>query len=103
MSKQKNKKNKAATPKEPITRRDLCERICVLQQEVNTLRHINTNLTNLADFHKNTSQKALKLANDLKEANDWHAKRAHHYRTATSIALLALILSGILHLIKIFV
>jgi hypothetical protein len=102
MSKKKNKNNKAATPKELITRRDLCERIYVLQQEVNTLRHINTSLTNLADFHKNTSQKALKVANDLKEANDWHAKRARHYRTTTSIALLALILTGILHLVNIF-
>lgn len=100
MSKHKNKKNQTATPKEPITRRDLCARICVLQQEVNTLRHINTHLTNLADFHKNTSQKALKLSNDLADAFDQITKRARRYRT---MAILALILSGLSHLIYLFI
>lgn len=102
MSKHKNKKNKAATPKEPITRRDLCERICVLQQEINRLRQINTSFAHSAISNKDKSLAALNLAED--RANDLKqmAKLALHYKIMTSIAIIALILSGILHLINIF-
>lgn len=102
MSKHKNKKNKTATQKEPITRRDLCERIYVLQQEVNTLRHINTGLTNLADLYKDKAQQSLKLVEESIDKLERMTKRVRHYRTMTSIANLALILSGILHLVYIF-
>ena len=102
MSKHKNKKNKSATPKEPVTRCDLCERIRNLLIEINALRKTNAMLSSNEDFHKRTSQKVLKLVDDLKEANDWHAKRSRRYRTMTIIAVLALILSCIHHIINIF-
>ena len=103
MSKHKNKKNKAATPKEPITRRDLCERIYVLHQESNTLRHINTSLTYSADFHKNASKEALKLAEDSANALERGMKRVRRYRTMNKFLIFALILSGLSHLIYLFI
>ena len=102
MSKHKNKKNKAATPKEPITRRDLCVRICDLQQKIYTLRQINTSLTNTVDHLRNTSQRSLKLVDESIDKLERMAKHVRHYRTMASIAIIALILSGILHLINIF-
>jgi hypothetical protein len=102
MSKHKNKKNKTATPKEPITRRDLCARICELQQEINTLRNTNAMLSDSIDFLRKTSQRAIKLVDESIDKLERMKKRVRHYRTMTSIAVLALILSGILHLINIF-
>lgn len=102
MSKQKNKKNKAATPKEPITRRDLCERIHVLQQEVDTLRRINSNLTNSAFSYKNESERSLKLAEKSIDKLERMTKHVRHYRTMNKLLIIALILSGIAHLIDIF-
>lgn len=103
MSKHKNKENKATTPKEPITRRDLCERICTLQQEVDTLRHINTSLTQSADFYRITSQKAIKLSEESLDKLERMEKCVHHYRRSANIAIIALILSWLFHLIYLFI
>jgi hypothetical protein len=103
MSKHKNKKNKTATPKEPITRRDLCERVCDLEQKIYTLRQINTSLVDSVDFLRNTSQRSLKLVDESIDKLERMKKRVRHYRTMTSIAVLALILSGLSHLIYLFI
>jgi hypothetical protein len=102
MSKQKNKKHKTATPKEPVTRRDLCERIRNLLIEINALRNTNAMLADSTDFLRNTSQRSLKLVDESIDKLERMKKCVRHYRTMASIAVLALILSGICHLINIF-
>jgi type IV secretory pathway component VirB8 len=71
-------------------------------KEINALRNTNAILASEVQFYKNTLQKNLKLADNLKNANDFLAKRVRHYIAQTGISILALILSGVLLLINIF-
>jgi hypothetical protein len=102
MSKQKNKKNKAATPKEPITRRELCARIYILEKDNEALRAIHRGLSISADNMKNIAQKNIDIAEESLHKCMLMKQRENHYEMINRVLVLALILSGILHLINIF-
>jgi hypothetical protein len=102
MSKHKNKKNKAATPKEPITRRDLCERIYELEKENAHLRLDNKMLSSLNDAQIAIAKKGVELAEKNGEKLAVAIRVKNKHQKMNRFLILALILSGILHLINIF-
>ncbi len=102
MSKHKNKKNKAATPKEPITRRDLCVRIYELEKENADLRSVNKMLSMTGDVQNSLTKKSIKLAEEAGEKLAASVRIANEYRKLNRFLIGALVLSGILYLINIF-
>lgn len=102
MSKHKNKKNKSATPKEPITRRDLCVRIYELEKENADLRSVNEILSKTGDFQGSLVKKSIKLAEEAGEKLAASVRIANEYRKLNRFLIAALVLSGILHLVSIF-
>ena len=103
MSKQKNKKNKAATPKEPITRRDLCVRIHALEKENADLQFQNKMLSMLNDAQIANTNKGIELVKKS-DANLAVAIRVkNEYQKMNRVLILALILSGLFYLIDLFI
>jgi hypothetical protein len=102
MSKQKNKKHKTATPKEPITRHDLCARIHALEKENAGLRSDNRMLSLANDVKIAIAERGIKLAKGADETLAVPIRLKDEHRKLNRFLIAALILSGILHLINIF-